>query len=619
MKQRKLRKKKTSSKPSSIISNKLPQKPNINDLFHQSRENQQQGLLNEAELGYRELLKRQPNHVATLNNFGLVLSKKGAVDEALDCFHRIIKIKPDFAQAHNNLGIILKEQCNKFDEALIAYQKAVTIDPDFSGAWRNIASLLKELSLFDDAIEVYKKAIRLNPAAGTVLHWASALPIIPVSTAQIIQVRTDIAEKIKKLTEDGLTLADPYEASCETNFYLAYHNLDDLLLQQAIAQLYLQATPHLAWTAPHCGQPLAKKQLIRVGIISAYWFDHTMGKLNLGTIRCLSRDKFEVVLLRFNNKPDDMAQAINDAADHVVLLPKNLAMARQLIAQQQLDILFYTDIGMDPFTYFLSYSRLARIQCVTWGHPDTTGIPNIDYFLSHVHMEIDNAQSLYSEQLVLLNHLPYYYRPPPPTHFLRRKDFNLPQEGHLYVCPQSLFKFHPDFDSFWGNILRRDTEGYLVIIEGNHKQWTNLLQRRFQRVFNDVIRRVVFVPRMSKNDFFSLLKLADVLLDPPYFGGGNSSLEAFALGVPLVTLPSHFLRGRITYACYQRMGIFDLVVNSPDEFVNKAYRVANDPTWRNEIMAKINDRSHLLYENREAIVELETFFEQAHQKVSRAH
>jgi predicted O-linked N-acetylglucosamine transferase (SPINDLY family) len=69
-------------------------------------------------------------------------------------------------------------------------------------------------------------------------------------------------------------------------------------------------------------------------------------------------------------------------ADRVVTLSKNIFNAQRIIAREEMDLLFYTDIGMDPETYFLSFARLAPVQCVTWGHPDTTGVPNVDYFLS---------------------------------------------------------------------------------------------------------------------------------------------------------------------------------------------------------------------------------------------
>ena len=61
-----------------------------------------------------------------------------------------------------------------------------------------------------------------------------------------------------------------------------------------------------------------------------------------------------------------------------------LFMLSQIISDLKLHVLFYPDIGMEPFTYFLSFSRLAPVQAVTHGHPCTTGVPEIDYFVRFV-------------------------------------------------------------------------------------------------------------------------------------------------------------------------------------------------------------------------------------------
>src|SRR5262249_36956635 len=152
-----------------------------------------------------------------------------------------------------------------------------------------------------------------------------------------------------------------------------------------------------------------------------------------------------------------LAQSIRQAADNYLVVPTHVRRARQTIADQKLDVLFYSDIGMDSHTYSLAFHRLARVQCVTWGHPVTTGVPNIDYFLSSELLEADDADGHYTEHLVRLPSLPtYYYRPQMPPQSRSRADYGLPGEGSLYLCPQSLFKFHPDFDVLLGAILSRD-------------------------------------------------------------------------------------------------------------------------------------------------------------------
>src|SRR5207253_11098850 len=111
---------------------------------------------------------------------------------------------------------------------------------------------------------------------------------------------------------------------------------------------------------------------------------------------------------------DATAQFIQEHVESYVELPVNLAAARRQIAEHGLDVLVYTDIGMEDLTYSLAFSRLAPVQCVTWGHPVTTGIPTIDYYLSSTLFETAEAQEHYTETLVRLPALPCYcYRVTP--------------------------------------------------------------------------------------------------------------------------------------------------------------------------------------------------------------
>jgi protein O-GlcNAc transferase len=97
------------------------------------------------------------------------------------------------------------------------------------------------------------------------------------------------------------------------------------------------------------------------------------------------------------------------------------------------------------------------------------------------------------------------------------------------------------------------------------------------------------------------------LLDPLHFGGGNTSYEGLAVGVPIVTLPSRFLRGRITFALYKQMGMLDCVVHSPREYIDLALRLGTDKSYRDQVRAKILDANSVLYENNTGVKELEEF------------
>jgi len=114
--------------------------------------------------------------------------------------------------------------------------------------------------------------------------------------------------------------------------------------------------------------------------------------------------------------------------------------------------LIFADVGMDALTSTLAFSRFAALQVVTWGHPDTTGSPMIDAFLSSEHLETANGQDQYTETLLKLSTLGITYERPTLGKEYRktRRDFGLRADKHLYCCPQTLFKFHPEFDLVLG-------------------------------------------------------------------------------------------------------------------------------------------------------------------------
>jgi predicted O-linked N-acetylglucosamine transferase (SPINDLY family) len=280
------------------------------------------------------------------------------------------------------------------------------------------------------------------------------------------------------------------------------------------------------------------------------------------------------------------------------------------VADQGLDILFYPDLGMDPFTYTLAFTRLAPVQCVTWGHPVTTGIPGMDFYLSSQDLETEDGDKHYTEKLIrLATPAVYYSRPARPSSPKGRGSFGLPEKGHVYACPQTPFKFHPDFDGVLGGILRRDPEGILVLVESRYPTWRDLLWQRFERTLPDVRQRIHFVPRLGRPDFLSLLAIADVLLDPIHFGGGNTSFEGLGLGIPIVTLPSNFLRGRITYALYRKMGLMDCVASSPEDYIERAVHLGTDPAWRTTVRKQIQEKCGVLFEDAAAVHALEDFFQ----------
>jgi predicted O-linked N-acetylglucosamine transferase (SPINDLY family) len=122
---------------------------------------------------------------------------------------------------------------------------------------------------------------------------------------------------------------------------------------------------------------------------------------------------------------------------------------------------------------------------------------------------------------------------------------------------------------------------------------------------------------VDANFLMGVLNLQQGILDTPYFGGGNTSLESFVCGVPVVTWPGEFMRDRLTLALYKQMGIMGCVANNAQSYLNIAFRLANDKTWSDKIKDKIRASADILYEDIEAVHELERFFEWAVDEASK--
>lgn len=567
-----------------------------------------QDKLDDAIRCFRDALRLKPDYAGAYNNLGIAHLKRSQAAEALACFHEAIRLDAQSAEAHNNAGNVLR-LAERNTEALTYYQKALQLNPYHFEAQTNLGKLLCEQGRHAEAVAGFEQALTYAPNDGLKLLSLLTLPVIYESNETVLRHRRRFETNLARLAQEKLTIDDPVRQTGNLVFYLVYQGMNDRQPMSDLAGLFGRAVPSLRYTAPHCLAPdAAENRPIRVGFISNHFFNHTIARLNGGIIRELARNpRFHVTAFALQPRDDEWSRFVRDSAHRHLVLPQSLAGSRQAIAEERLDVLYYTDIGMDPVTYYLAFARLAPVQCVTWGHPNTTGLPTMDYFLSARDLDPEDGDNQYTERLVRMENLNTYFYALQKFATRPRSFFGLTEEDHLYACPQSLFKFHPEFDAYLGDILRRDPRGRLVLVAGHHDYWQTLLRERFRRSFGSAADRIIVLPRLGSADFLALLAAADAILDPLPFGGGLSSHEAFLVGSPVVTQPGDFLRGRITYACYRRMGLMDCVASNREEYVDIALRLANDRDWGADVRSRLADARTALLENRGVIRELEEF------------
>lgn len=482
---------------------------------------------------------------------------------------------------------------------------------------RNLATAFQYVDRLDEAAALCERLAKLDPenAGLYALRDATLIRGIIPDDGYPDQVRERMNRLLDKCLASKLRAKRP-ESFAAPYFFLSYHGKSNRELHGKIAKAYLHVCPHLDWKAPHVDQPVRRDGRIRIGILSAHLANHSIGGTTCGLIEHLNKDLFEVIVIRLGRSTGDaMANRIDAAASSVLTVgTHDLAAARQKIAQLELDVLFYQDIGMEPFSYLLSFARLARVQLTSFGHPDTTGVPNIDYFLSSDLYEPQDGQSHYTERLVAIPNagtLSYYYRPLPPADKVSRSEFDLVDEEHIYLCPQTLFKIHPDMDAVLAGIVQRDPKARIVFIEPGKVHYRRELEARWSKLPHGASGRITFIKRLVHEKYLRLLACADVMLDTVHFNGQNTNLEAFSIGIPVVTWPGSMHRGRHTLGMYKRMGehlFSDLIADSAEDYADKAVKVACDAELRARLVSAIAERRAALYEDSSFVRACESLF-----------
>lgn len=559
--------------------------------------------LSKAQRFHQEVLLQQPEHAPSHNTLGSVYFLSGQYEPAEFHYREALKHAPEFAQVANNLGAVRVAQ-KKYDEAESFVQQALELDPQYAGAWENLASIYRDTHRYAQAQEAYQKAWKIAPRPGLRVRRALMLPGIYQSEAEMQDLRARFEQELSKLERSDLQLQDPHAEVGEVPFYLHYHPGLWVDLSERLCQFYRKACPQLNYTAPHCESPLQHDKP-KIGFISRHLNHHSTGKSFHRLIEALTED-FEVHIFAYMPPHDSISKSLAEAVSAYHVLPDRLFAARTQIAQAELDIVFYPDIGMDSLSYFLSFARLAPLQLMSFAHGSSTGVDTLDLYLSAEALETPQSLDSYTEEPVALPHLFLNYdRPDYKGQTRTRTYFDLPEQTLLYGCFQSVFKLSPVMDAWWKEILLAQPEARLVLLEDRHPAATELVRERLRAAWaeTDAFERLHFVPRQSPEDFLQLVGACDVLLDSWPASGGISTYDAMVTGVPLVTLTGQYPKNRFSAAILDQMKLSQWVCHSPQDYVQQAVELGQDAQRRQEYRQAILEALPLLYGRTEGVQE----------------
>ncbi|CAG9931279.1 tetratricopeptide repeat protein [Candidatus Nitrotoga arctica] len=578
-----------------------------------------QGKIDEATVAFCEAVRLKPDYVLAYNNLGSAYQSQARICEAESCYRKSIELQPDNIYAHFGLGHALMVQW-KMEEAEKVLRRALFLDPGNIPVLNNLAYSLKEQSKHVEAASVYQHALSLKPNGLKAFIGAHLmLPAIYSNAIELFAVRKRYTEGLKTLrgnTENFLEIESKELLSGLnwTNFYLAYQGQDDKSMQveyaHFVADILRVAAPDLM--QPLKQDPTVSQRRLRIGFLSSFMRDCTVGSYFKSWVTSLDRGMFEIYCYHIGHIQDQVTQEFAHASDCYKHLAGDVEHVGRQIKKDQLDILIYPEVGMDQGAFVLAAMRLAPIQCAAWGHPVTTGHANMDYFFSSALMEPENAQAHYSEQLILLEGIGTCYLKPVLPSPAKRSDFSLPEERVLYLCPQSLYKIHPDNDRLMLEILARNKNAVLVFFQATDMSITRAFMKRLGNVFDESRMeksgQIKMLPRMAHENYLRVNMLCDVMLDTLHWSGGNTTLDALACGLPVVTMPGEFMRGRQSYGMLKCMGLNELIAHDDKDYVEIATRLGTDSAWHQQVVQHINTSSDVIFAVETPLRQMEQFF-----------
>ncbi|QFY44713.1 tetratricopeptide repeat protein [Candidatus Methylospira mobilis] len=539
----------------------------------------------DAAACYSRALALNPGLTDAHYNLGTLFHELKRYDDASACYRKALALKPDFAEAHNNLGILFQE-LKHYDIAESCFRQVLLLKQDRANAHYNLGVALKGLGRQNEAEACYLRALEIKPeyALCRLALVMNTLPMIPADTGAAANAPREFDGALQALTE--WLACHPFCRESfaahenEQPFYLAYRPGDH---KERLSRYGDMLT---ACLEPIPALPCAKHDRIRLAVVTHHFYRHSVWDVLIrGLLAHLDRERFEVFLYHTGNNEDEQTALARAAADtwrdaHSVAGLRGLL---DVLAADRPDVIYYPEIGMEPLASKLACFRLAPLQIAGWGHPITTGLPEIDVFFSGELLEPPDADAHYREHLIRLPGTGCCTTP------IEIAAEQLPQlseyltslSGPVFLIAQMPYKFDPADDALLSDIASAISGSTFILLQHPNYAWaTDRLLVRIGNAFRtqglDPGLRLLAIPWLSRARFYGLLDLCDVYLDCPAFSGYTTAWQAIHRGLPIITLEGQFMRQRLAAGLLRQTGMTDTIAASTKEYLDIAMRLAGE-------------------------------------------
>ena len=395
--------------------------------------------------------------------------------------------------------------------------------------------------------------------------------------------------------------------------YFNDKNLKDIYVKRAEIIEYFLNLKGYELDYEFTDRPINRKK-IRLGILANSFLPSAETYAYLPVYEYLSRD-FEVILYSLAETGHQLEQYCQLSANSFKLLPQELSAQVNTIRADDVDILFIaTNVtAVTNQICLLATHRLARIQVTSGGSVVTTGMRNIDYYISGTLTDPSpTAQEQYQEKLIKLEGsahcFSYGTEAGKITTPVERNNLGIPEDAFVFISCANYFKTIPELVETWAKIISQVPNSVLVLLpfgpnwSNNYPklQFINHLNSIFIKYGLETERLIVLDPQPvpDRQDMKEYYKIADVYLDSFPFAGTTSLIEPLQVNLPVIARQGNCFRSAMGAAMIQTLNIPDLVADSEESYIQLAVALGNNPELRqqkgDEIKAAMNNNPSFL-------------------------
>lgn len=529
----------------------------------------EQAAWQDAAMYFKRILKDRPHDENALNNLGLCLWEQKVLEEAQRIFMKAYSLNPKNSDVVCNLAGVMIDQ-GHYGKALRIIRRSLGDMPAVPALYENMALAQKHLNKLGDALQSVKTAISLS---------AGDSPSLTILNSGICYEMGDMAEAIRTIRKCLDMKTDDIRLYSNYCYFLNYcEGFDQATIYNETIRNVDVFTKRYGQATPCASLSDNPKKPLRIGLVSADFRNHPGGVLSRAFVEYADKETIQIYCYYNNSVVDSTTEVFmkNSYKWHQIEMLDDHQFV-DLIRHDGIDILIDLSGHTNGNRLGVFALKPSPVQAAWLGYVNTTGLAQIDYFISDVFTTPLDMAPFFAEKLAYLPHSRFCYTPPAYSPYVTP----VPSEScdHItFGCFNNLAKLSDMTIAMWAEILSRVPKSKLILKRGalEDPQVRRMVRERFKQ--HGIAAHRLDLRGHSLHSFMlAEYGEVDIALDSMPFSGGLTSLEALWMGVPVITFVGNTPASRQTGSFLNLLGLCDLIAYDHAGYVETAVCLARNP------------------------------------------